>query len=94
MVWYYHLVKNCPQFVVIHTVKGFNIVNKAEVHIFLEFSCFFYDPMVVGNLISGSSAFKSFPYRSVGKEFTCNARDTSSIPGSGTSTGEGIGYPV
>ena len=94
MVWYSHLFKNVPQFVVIHIVKGFSIVNKAEVHIFLEFSCFFYDPMVVGNLISGSSAFKSFPYRSVGKKSTCNVRDPSSIPGSGTSTGEGIGYPL
>ena len=57
MVWYSHLFKNCPQFVVIHTVNGFGIVNKAEVDIFLELSCFFYDPMDVGNLISGSSAF-------------------------------------
>ena len=57
MVWYYHLLKNFPQFVVIHTVKGFGIVNKAEVNIFLELSCFFDDPMDVGNLISGSSAF-------------------------------------
>ena len=57
MVWYYHFFKNFPQFVVIHTVKGFGIVNKAEVDIFLELSCFFDDPMDVGNLISGSSAF-------------------------------------
>ena len=57
MVWYSHLLKNFPQFVVIHTVKGFGIVNKAEVDIFLKFSCFFDDPMDVGNLISGSSAF-------------------------------------
>ena len=49
--------KNFPQFVVIHTVKGFGVVNKAEVDVFLEFSCFFYDPMDVGNLISGSFAF-------------------------------------
>ena len=56
MVWYSHLFKNCPQFVVIHTVKGFDIV-KAEVDFFLELSCFFNDPMDVGNLISGSSAF-------------------------------------
>ena len=56
MVWYSHLFKNFPQFVVIHTVKGFSIVNEAEV-VFLEFSCFFYDPTDVGNLISGSSAF-------------------------------------
>ena len=57
MVWYSHLFKNFPQFVVIHTVKGFNVVNDAEVDVFLEFSCFFYDPTDVGNLISGSSAF-------------------------------------
>ena len=57
MVWYSHLLKNFPQFVVIHTGKGFGIVNKAEVDVFLELSCFFYDPMDVGNLISGSSSF-------------------------------------
>ena len=57
MVWYSHLFQNFPQFIVIHTVKGFGIVNKAEVDIFLELSCFFNDPADVGNLISGSSAF-------------------------------------
>ena len=57
MVWYYHIFKNFPQFVVIYTVKGFGIVNKAEVDVFLELSCFFDDPVDVGNLISGSSAF-------------------------------------
>ena len=57
MVWYSHLLKIFPQFVVIHTVKGFSIVNEVEVDIVLEFSCFFDDPMDVGNLISGSSAF-------------------------------------
>ena len=57
MVWYSHLFQNFPQFIVIHTVKGFGIVNKAEIDIFLEFSCFFYDPEDVVNLISGSSAF-------------------------------------
>ena len=57
MVWYSHLLKNFPQFVVIHTVKGFGIVNKAEVHVFLELSCFFDNLTDVGNLISGSSAF-------------------------------------
>ena len=57
MVWYSHLFKNFTQFVVIHTVKGFRVVNKAEADIFLEFSCIFNDPTVVGNLISGSSAF-------------------------------------
>ena len=57
MVWYSHLFKNFPQFIVIHTVKGFSIVNKAEVDVFLEFTCFFDDPVDVGNLISGSFAF-------------------------------------
>ena len=57
MVWYFHLLKNLPQFVVIHTVKGFSKVNETEVDVFLEFSCFIYDSMDVGNLISGSSAF-------------------------------------
>ena len=57
MVWYSHLFQNFPQFIVIHTVKGFGIVNKAEVDVFLELSCFFDDPADVGNLISGSSAF-------------------------------------
>ena len=57
MVWYSHLFKNFPQFVVIHTVKSFGIVNKAEVDVFLELSCFFDDPADVGNLNSGSSAF-------------------------------------
>ena len=58
-VWYTHLFKNFPQFVVIYIVKGFDIVNKAKVDVFLEFSCFFNDPMVAGNLISGSSAFSN-----------------------------------
>ena len=57
MVWYSHLLKNFPQFVVIHTVKGFSVVNEAELDVFLELSCFLYDPTGVGNLISGSSAF-------------------------------------
>ena len=57
MVWYSHLFQNFPQFTVTHTVKGFGIVNKAEIDVFLELSCFFHDPVDVGNLISGSSAF-------------------------------------
>ena len=57
VVRYSHLLKNFPQFIVIHTVKGFGIVNKAEIDVFLELSCFFDDPVDVGNLISGSSAF-------------------------------------
>ena len=60
MVWYSHLFKNFPQFVVIHTVKGIGIVNKAEIDVFLELSCFFDDPADVGNLISGSSALSKF----------------------------------
>ena len=56
-VWYSHFLKNFPQFVVIHTVKGFGIVNKAEIDVFLELYCFFDDPAGVGNLIPGSSAF-------------------------------------
>ena len=57
MVWYSHLLKNFPQFVVIHTVKGFSVVNEAEVVVFLELPCFCYDPADVDNSISGSSAF-------------------------------------
>ena len=57
MLWYSHLFQNFSQFIVIHTVKGFGIVNKAEIDVFLELSCLFYDPADVGNLISGSSAF-------------------------------------
>ena len=57
MDWYFHLLKNFPQFVVIHTVKGFSVVNEAEVDAFLELSCFLYDLADVGNFISGSSAF-------------------------------------
>ena len=57
VVWYSHLFKNFPQFVVIHTVKGFGIINEAEVDVFLELSSFFYDPINAGNLISGSSSF-------------------------------------
>ena len=57
MIWYSHLFQNFPQFIVIHTVKGFGIINKAEIDVFLELSCFFNDPADVGNLVSGSSAF-------------------------------------
>ena len=69
MVWYSHLFKNFPEFVVVHTLKGFGIVNKAEVNVFLELSCFFDDPMNVGNLISGSSAFSKMK-----NDFTPNAK--------------------
>ena len=57
MVWYSHLFQNSQRFIVIHTVKGFGSVNKAEIDVFLELSCFFHDPVKDGNLISGSSAF-------------------------------------
>ena len=57
MVWYSHHFQNFPQFIMTHTVKGFGIVNKAEIDVFLELSCFFDDPADAGNLISGSSAF-------------------------------------
>ena len=57
MVWYSYVFQNFPQFIVIHTVKGFGIVNKAEINVFLELSCFLDGPAVVGHLISGSSAF-------------------------------------
>ena len=68
MVWYSHLFQNFPQLIVIHTVKGFGVVNKAEVDVFRELSCFFNDPTDVGNLISGSSALEMvWPYlKSVG----------------------------
>ena len=59
MVWYFQLFQNFPQFVVIYTVKGFGVVNKAELDVFLELSCFFHDPVDAGDLISGSSAFSN-----------------------------------
>ena len=57
MVWYFHVFKNFPQFVVIYIIKDFGVVNEAEIDVFLEFFCFFCDPVDVGNLISDSSAF-------------------------------------
>ena len=71
MVWYSHLFKNYPQFVVIHTVKGFGIVNEAEGDVFLELSCFFSDPVDISNLISGSSAFSKTSLNI--REFTVQA---------------------
>ena len=62
VVWYSHLFKNFPEFVVIHTVKDFGIVNKGEIHVFLELSHFFDDPMDAGNLVSGSSSIWSLPF--------------------------------
>ena len=85
VVWYSHLLKNFPQFVVIHTAKVFGIVNEVDIDVFLEFSCFFYDPTYVGNLISDGSE---------GKVSVCNAGDPGSIPGLGRSPGEGNCNPL
>ena len=72
VVWYSHLFENFPQFLEVHTVTGFSIVNEAEVHVYLKFSCFFYDPMDVGTLTSGSSAFsKSSLSICMGDECNC-----------------------
>ncbi|CAI9164989.1 unnamed protein product [Rangifer tarandus platyrhynchus] len=95
VVWYSHLFQNFPQFIVIHTVKGFGIVNKAEIDIFLELSCFFKDPANVGNLISGSSAFyktslniwKFMVHILLKPNPPTNAVGLSSIPGSRRSPG-------
>ena len=65
VVWYSHLLKSFPQFVMIHRVKDFSVVNEAEVDVFLEFLCFFYDPMDVGNSVSGSSAFLELTLKKV-----------------------------
>ena len=70
MAWYSHLFKNFPQFIMIHTVKGFGIVHKAEVNVFLEFPNFLYDPETVGNLISSSSSF-SKPNLNIWKFLVC-----------------------
>ena len=103
MVWYSHLLKNFPQFLVIHTVKGFGLVNKAETDVFLELSCFFDDPVDVGNLISGSSTFSKTSLNIW--KFTVhvllkpglenfNVGDPGSIPGLGRFPGEGHGNPL
>ena len=73
MVWYSHLLKNFPQFVVMHRVKGFGIVNKAEIDVFLELSCFFDDPVDIDNLISGSSAFSKLEHLEVHGSCTVEA---------------------
>ena len=87
LVWYSHLFQNFPQFIVIHTVKGFDIINKAEVDVFLELSCFFSDPADVGNLISGSSAFlKSSLNRRWSIESQRVGHDCSDITGTHTHT--------
>ena len=108
VVWYSHLFHNFPQFVLMHTVKGFGIVHKAEVDFFSETLLLFDDPMDIGNFISGSSAFSKstlniwkftihvlgFLCGSAGKESTHNVGDLGSIPGLGRSPGEGKGYPL
>ena len=73
MVWYSHLFQNFPQFIVVHTVKGIGIVNKAEVDVFLELSCFFDDPVDVGSLISGSSAFSKTSLKNLEVHGSCVA---------------------
>ena len=72
MVWYPHLLQNFPQFIVIHTVKGFGIVNKAEIDVFPEIFCFCDDPADVGNLISGSSAFSEIQPDHLEVHGSCN----------------------
>ena len=77
MVWYSHLLQNISQFIVIHTVEGFDVVNKAEIDVFLELSCFFDDPADIANLISGSSAFSKtslniWIYRASKSKFFCS----------------------
>ena len=72
MVWYSHLFQNFPQFTVIHTVKGFGIVNEAEIDVFLELFCFFDDPLDVGSLISGSSAFSKTSLSIFSAQFECS----------------------
>ena len=71
MVWYSHLFQNFPQFIVIHTVNGFGTVNKVEVDVFLELSCFFDDPVDAGNLISGPSGFSKAACASGSSRFVC-----------------------
>ena len=73
MVLYSHLLQNFPQFIVIHTAKGFGIVNKAEIDVILELSCFFDDPANVGNLISGSSAFSKISLKNLEVHGSCVA---------------------
>ena len=73
MVWYSHLLKNFPHFIVIHTVKGFGIVNKAEIDVFLELAFFFDDPADVGNLNSGSSAFSKNQLEHLEVQVSCIA---------------------
>ena len=73
MAWYSHLLKDFPQFVVLHTVKGFRVVNEPEVDVFLELPCFFHDPTDFGNLISGASAFSKTSFLEVHSSHTVEA---------------------
>ena len=93
MLWYSGLFQNFPQFIVIHTVKGFGIVNKAEIVVFLELSCFFNDPADVGNLISGSSAL-DFPGGSDGKSVCLQCGRPEFDPWVGKFPGKGNGNPL
>ena len=88
MVWYSHLFQNFPQFIVIHTVKGFGIVNKAEIDVFLELS------YISVKMLLFFFFFLSITGDSDGKEHTCNAGEPGLIPGSGRSSGEGNGNPL
>ena len=92
MVWYAHLFQNFPQFIVIHPVKGFGIVNKTEIDVFLELSCFFDDPVDVGHLISGSSAFSKTEDSALTISFTNAARSSLHIHLSNLETF--IAYPL
>ena len=89
VVWYSHLLKNFPQFIVIYTVKGFGIINKAEIYFFIN-----RVNSITVLIEEMQSLSRGFPDSSAGKESTCNAGDPSSIPGSRRSAGEGIGYPL
>ena len=81
VVWYSHLSQNFPQFIVIHTVKVFSIVNQAEIDVFLELSCFFHDPVDVGNLVSGSSAFPKTSWTQYSSiQFSCSVVSHSLPP--------------
>ena len=96
MVWYTHLSKSFPQFVMIHIVKGLSTVDEREVDVFLKLPCFLYDPANVDNLTSSSSSFSKtdFSGGSDGKASAYNAGDPGLIPGSGRSSGEGNGNPL
>ena len=81
VVWYFHLFQNFPQFIVIHTVKGFGIVNKAEIDVFVELPCFFDDPVDVGNWISGSAALSWSSHKEI--KYVQGKRNPSKMEGTG-----------